>query len=215
MNLVLLGPPGTGKGTISKFIETRFKCTHISTGDLLRNEVARKTEIGLKVEPMMKDGKLVSDFIVLDVLKKRLNELNGHFILDGFPRNLAQGKILDSLLKELNISLDAVIEIDSPSEVIVKRLSSRRQCVDCKRIYGLDVPSEKMGVCDDCGGKTILREDDNSEIVAKRINLYNKITKPLSDFYAEKGLLVKVDGNRTLQEIFPEVEKTLKKFGGD
>jgi len=215
MNLVLLGPPGTGKGTIAKFIETSFKCTHVSTGDLLRDEVANKTNIGLKVEPIMKEGKLVSDSVVLDIMKKRLNELNGFFILDGFPRNLAQGKMLDNLLNELKISLDVVLEIDSPSEVIVKRLSARRQCVNCKRIYGLDVPSEKEGICDDCSGKTVLRADDNPEIVEKRLKLYTETTKPLSDFYKEKGLLVKVDGNRTLHEIFSEVEKTLKKYESD
>ncbi|MFH1391894.1 MAG: adenylate kinase [Candidatus Diapherotrites archaeon] len=215
MNLVLLGPPGTGKGTISKFIETTFKCTHVSTGDLLRDEVAKKTEIGMKVEPIMKDGLLVSDSVVLNILKKRLNELNGYFILDGFPRNLPQGKMLDQLLDELKISLEVVLEIDSPIDVIVKRLSARRQCVDCKRIYGLDVPSKKEGVCDDCSGKTILRADDNPEIVEKRLKLYTETTKPLSDFYAEKGLLIKVDGNRTLHEIFSEVEKTLKKYESD
>ncbi|MCR4369468.1 MAG: adenylate kinase [archaeon] len=209
MNLVLLGPPGTGKGTIAKFIEERFGYTHISTGDLLRGEVAKKTEIGKAIEPVMNEGKLVRDVIVLEILKKKLSKVRKNFILDGFPRNLNQGKMLDLLLEQLGIGLEVVLEIDSDENVIVKRLSARRQCVKCRRIYGLDVPSKKIGVCDDCGAKTVLRKDDAPEVVKKRLGLYNEITKPLSDYYASKGLLVKVDGNLPLQNIFSEVESIL------
>ncbi|MBI4209981.1 MAG: adenylate kinase [Candidatus Diapherotrites archaeon] len=210
MNLVLLGPPGTGKGTIAKFIEVRFGCAHVSTGDLLRDEVASRTAVGLEIEPVMNSGALVDDAIVLRVLEKTLAGLKGKsFVLDGFPRTLEQGEILEPLLARLGIALDLVLEIDSPEEIIVKRLSARRQCVSCKRIYGLDVPSKNEGLCDECGSQTVLRKDDEPEVVKERLRLYNDITRPLSDFYSGRGLLRKIDGDRTLQEIFAEVEKLL------
>ncbi|HZX34346.1 MAG TPA: adenylate kinase [archaeon] len=214
MKLVLLGPPGTGKGTIAEFIEVKLACRHISTGDLLRQEVAKKSGIGKEIEPVMNAGKLVDDAIVLKLLKSELKGGNGSFILDGFPRTLEQGKLLDSLLQEMGISLDAVLEIDSPDELIVKRLSARKQCAKCGRIYGLDVPPKNEGVCDDCGLKVIVRKDDSPKIVRKRLALYKEITQPLSGFYREKSLLIRVDGNRSLQEIFSEVEKLLSAFSG-
>ncbi len=213
MNLVLLGPPGTGKGTIAKFIEIRFGCVHVSTGALLRDEVANKTSLGNEIEPLLHEGKFVADDVVHKILKKRLLSVKGKsFVLDGYPRNISQGKDLDALLAELGIGLDMVLEIDSDRGLIVKRLSARRQCVSCKRIYGLDVPSKKEGVCDECGSETILRSDDATEVVKSRLYLYDQITKPLSDFYEKKSLLRKIDGNRSLQEIFAEVEKMLLKF---
>lgn len=212
MNLVVLGPPGTGKGTISKFIETRFSCTHVSTGDLLREEVASQTELGKKIAPIMAEGKLVEDEIVLKILIDKLSKLKRNFVLDGFPRNLNQGELLDHLLSELGINIDAVLEIDSGDDVIVKRLSARRQCVKCKRIYGLDVPSKDEGKCDDCHAETALREDDRPETVRKRLRVYADTTRPLIDFYKKKKILVKVDGNRTLHEIFSEVERILSKY---
>src|SRR3989344_216200 len=213
MNLVLLGPPGTGKGTIAKFIELRFGCVHISTGDLLRDEVARRTKIGEAIAPLMNEGKLVDDKMVIEILGEKLGSINGKsFVLDGFPRNLEQGEMLEPLLNSLGITLDLVLEVDSDREIIVKRLSSRRQCVKCKRIYGLDVPSKVDGVCDDCGFETVLREDDKPDVVRKRLGLYNEITKPLSKFYAKKLLLKKIDGNRSLHDIFLEVERLLSGF---
>lgn len=215
MNLVLLGPPGTGKGTIAKFIELKFGIVHVSTGDLLRGEVAGQTEIGKKITPIMNAGKLVDDGIVRGVLKAKLASLNGKpVILDGFPRNLTQGKLLVPLLKSLKAKVDLALEIDSSEEVIVRRLSARRQCTKCGRIYGLDVPSKVEGICDDCGSETALRSDDRPEVIRKRLALYNRITKPLSDFYAKENLLEKVDGNRPLQDIFMEVEAIIKRHGG-
>jgi adenylate kinase len=212
MNLIVLGPPGTGKGTISKFIETRFNCTHVSTGDLLREEVAMQTELGKKIGPIMAEGKLIEDEIVLKILIDKLSKLKKNFVLDGFPRNLNQAELLDHLLAELGIQIDVVLEIDSSDEVIVKRLSARRQCIKCKRIYGLDVPSKVEGKCDDCNSETVLREDDKPETVRKRLKIYNETTKPLIEFYKNKKILVKVNGNRTLHEIFQEVEKILSKY---
>lgn len=212
MKLVILGPPGTGKGTIAKFIETRFNCSHISTGDLLREQVSLKTEIGEKIAPTMNQGKLVDDASVLEILKNKLTKMRQTFILDGYPRTIEQGESLDKVLTNLEMHLDSVLFIDSPEEVIVKRLSARRQCTTCKRIYGLDVPSKKDGICDECNGKTVLREDDAPEVVRERIKVYNERSKPMLDFYKEKNLLVRVNGDRSLGEIFMEVERLLSKY---
>ena len=212
MKLVILGPPGTGKGTIAKFVETRFNCYHISTGDLLREQVSLKTEVGEKIAPIMNQGKLVDDASVLEILKNKLTKIGQNFILDGYPRTIDQGESLDKVLTDLEMLLDSALFIDSPEEVIVKRLSARRQCTTCKRIYGLDVPSKKAGFCDECSGKTVLREDDAPGVVRERINVYNERSKPLLDFYKEKNLLVRVNGDRSLGEIFMEVERLLSKY---
>ncbi len=215
MNLILLGPPGTGKGTIAKFIEKRFNYTHVSTGDLLREEVASETSLGKKIAPIIASGKLVEDEIEEKIVIEKISKLKKNFVLDGFPRNITQGEHLDHLLNELGIKIDAVLEIDSSEDIIIKRLSARRQCTKCKRIYGLDVPSKEEGICDDCHSKTILREDDKPEVVKKRLKLYNETTKPLVDFYKKKKILVKIDGNRQLQQIFDEIEKLLQKMESD
>ncbi len=210
MNLILLGPPGTGKGTIARFINQRFSCEHISTGDLLREEVVSNTKTGKEIKEIMNQGKLVDDSIVLAVLKKRILK-SKNFVLDGFPRNLKQAEIFDALLNELGVSIDSVLEIDSTEEIIIKRLTARRQCPKCKRIYGLDVPAKKEGICNDDNEKLFIRDDDKEAVVKERLKLYKKTTLPLVDFYKKKGLLVKVDGNRSLQNIFGEVERVLTK----
>ena len=211
MKLIILGPPGTGKGTISRFIEAKFGCEHISTGDLLRAEVAKKTSIGIKIERILNEGKLVSNETAMQVLSKKIRSLKDGFVLDGFPRNIQQAKLLDGLLSQQKSSLDLVLEIDSDDKVVIERLSSRRQCIKCKRIYGHHVPSKKVGVCDDCGSETIIREDDKSKAIKQRLKIYHKITKPLVTFYTKKKLLMKINGNRSLDKIFPELEKILKK----
>ena len=211
MKLIVLGPPGTGKGTISRFIEAKFGCEHISTGDLLRNEVAKKTGIGKKIEHILNAGKLVTNETAMQVLSKKICSLKDGFVLDGFPRNIEQAKLFDLLLSEQKISLDLVLEVDSDDKVVIERLSSRRQCVNCKRIYGHHVPSKKVGVCDDCGSKTIIREDDKSKAIKQRLKIYHETTKPLVDFYSNKKLLLKINGNQTLEKIFPQIEKILKK----
>ncbi|HZX20422.1 MAG TPA: adenylate kinase [archaeon] len=209
MRLAILGPPGTGKGTIASFIEHTFNLVHISTGDLLREQVAKHTSIGLRIAPIMNAGKLVDEETVTEILKMKIMESGSAFILDGYPRTLSQTQKLEQVLKALKMPLDRVLFIDSPESVIVRRLSARRQCVSCKRIYGLDIPSQKEGICDECHGKTILRDDDNPETVRKRIQVYNETVKPLIAFYKSKKLLVTVNGDRSLQEIFGEIEKLL------
>ena len=211
MKLIVLGPPGTGKGTISRFIEAKFKCEHISTGDLLRTEVAKKTSIGKKIEYILNDGKLVSNKIAMQVLSKKIRLLKDGFVLDGFPRNIGQARLFEGLLIKQKISLDIVLEINSDDKVVIERLSSRRQCIKCKRIYGHQVPSKKIGVCDNCGSETIIREDDKPKAIKQRLKIYHKTTKPLVDFYSKKKLLMEINGNRSLDKIFPQIEKILKK----
>ena len=211
MKLIVLGPPGTGKGTISRFIEAKFGCEHISTGDLLRNEVAIKTSIGKKIRYILNKGKLVSNEIAMQVLSKKICSLKDGFVLDGFPRNIEQARLFDELLIKQKISLGLVIEVDSDDNVVIERLSSRRQCVKCKRIYGHHVPSKKVGVCDDCGSKTIIREDDKPKAIKQRLKIYHETTKPLVEFYSNKNLLIKINGNPSLEKIFPVIEKILKK----
>ena len=211
MKLIVLGPPGTGKGTISRFIEAKFGCEHISTGDLLRTEVAKKTSLGIKIEHILKAGKLVSNEIAMHVLSKKICSLKDGFVLDGFPRNIEQARLFDELLIKQKISLDIVLEVDSDDQVVIERLSSRRQCIKCKKIYGHHVPSKKLGVCDDCGKKTIIREDDKPKAIKQRLKIYHETTKHLVNFYSNKKLLLKINGNQTLEKIFPQIEKILKK----
>ena len=210
MNIILLGPPGTGKGTIAQFIEKTFGLRQISSGDLLREQVKEKTTIGKKVEPIMKEGKLVPDEIILKLITRKVRQLGKTgFVLDGFPRNLEQAKLLDEMLKKEKIGTDIALEISTDEEVIVKRLSARRQCRKCGKIYGIDIKPEKEGVCDNCGGELFMREDDRPEVIKYRLQLYNERTQPLIDYYLEKEKLKSIDGNMHLEEIFDGVLKLL------
>jgi len=211
MNLVLLGPPGTGKGTIAGFIRERFGFEHLSTGDLLREEVKKGTEIGKEAEPLMNEGKLVPDELVAEVIAGKLNGATGKgFVLDGYPRNLDQAKILDKILEENGVSLDLVLNIESSEKEIVKRLSSRRQCPVCGTIYGSEVPPRMPGVCDVDQEKLVQRDDDKEEVVSYRFKLYLEKAKVLIEYYKEKGILVEVDGNRKIPPIFAEIEKIIQ-----
>ncbi len=215
MNLVLMGPPGTGKGTIARFIQERFKFQHLSAGDLLRTEVKNGTEIGKKAEPLMNEGKLVPDDLVAQVIAAKLNGTSGKgFVLDGYPRNFEQAKILDKILGEKDVSLDLVLDVESSEKEIVKRLSSRRQCPVCGTIYGSEVPPKKEGICDNDGTKLVHREDDKPEVIKYRYRLYLEMTKDLAKYYNTKGILVVVDGNRHLPPIFAEIEKIIQSKQG-
>jgi adenylate kinase len=210
MNIIFFGPPGTGKGTIAQYINRKFGYQHISSGDLLRDEVKKKTKIGRQIAPLIKDGKLVEDEIIADIVSKKVKGLSKTgFILDGYPRNINQASMFEKFLQKSKIKIDFVLNIDSKESKIIERLSARRQCTNCKRIFGLDVPPIKDGVCDDCKGQLIQREDDRPEVVKYRLELYKVMTEPVIEFFEKRDLLITIDGNEPLHKIFNKVEKLI------
>ena len=212
MRLVLLGPPGAGKGTQSARLVERLGIPQLSTGDMLRAAVAAGTPIGLKAKALMDAGQLVPDDIVIGIIGQRIDEpdcANG-FILDGFPRTVAQAEALNEILTTLKIELDAVIDYRLPLDEIVSRLSGRRTCSSCKAVYHVKTkPPQVEGICDHCQGTLIQREDDQPESVKVRMAAYEQSTRPLTEFYAREGKLIVVDASGTPQQI---LERALDKL---
>jgi len=217
MNLILLGAPGAGKGTQAKKIVEKYGIPHIATGDILREAVAKGTELGKKAKEYMDRGELVPDEIVIGIVKERLQQPDCEkgFLLDGFPRTLKQAEALDNMLKELGRKIDAVIYIDVPEEEVVKRIVNRRTCRKCGAVYHLIyAPPREPNKCDKCGGELYQRDDDKEETVRQRFKVYMENTAPLIDYYEKKGLLYKVDGTKSIEEVFQQIEEILKKIGG-
>lgn len=201
LNLIFLGPPGAGKGTVAQAVMDKYKLVQVSTGDLLRAEVVSGSELGKKLNAIMVSGGLVGDDLIGQMLAKDLKEKASKvgfsgFILDGFPRTQEQGPMLEKILSDLGQKLTGVIYIESSKEIVVKRLSSRWTCPLCKKVYNTQtVPPKKVGVCDDDGTTLIQREDDKPETIAKRYDTFLAKTSPLIEYYSKKGLLYKYDGN--------------------
>ncbi len=214
MNFVFLGMPGAGKGTQAKIISKKYDIPHISTGDILREAVANKTELGLKAKKYMDEGALVPDELVVSLVKERISQPDCEkgFILDGFPRNLEQAKILEEMLNGIDKTLDTVFFFSLDEEVVVKRLTARRVCSNCGAVYNMIYnPPKVEGICDICGGKLIVRDDDKEETVRNRLKTYNKDTAPLIDYYKEKGLLYTIDASLSVENVTKEIEKHIKK----
>ena len=209
MNLILLGAPGAGKGTQAEVISEALGIPQISTGNILREAVKNGTEFGLKAKTAMESGALVSDEVVIGILKDRIAEddcQNG-FILDGFPRTVPQAEALE----QMGVNIDKVIEISVPDETIQKRLSGRRVCEKCGASYHTEFkPTKIEGTCDKCGGATVIRKDDQPETVIERLNVYHEQTAPLKDFYAKLGKLETVIGQ---EEVADTSKLTLKAVG--
>ncbi|MEJ2719901.1 MAG: adenylate kinase [bacterium] len=204
MNLVILGAPGSGKGTQAARIAEAGNVRHVSTGDLLRDAVARQTPIGKQVESIMAAGKLVSDDIVLELIREVLADRGkwDGWILDGYPRNLAQAEALEGVLKDVGETVDKVICIDLDPEVIVARLSNRRTCGSCKAVYHLvNKPPKVEGKCDACGGDLIHRADDQPETIRKRLDVYDKETLPILGLYEKRYEVCRVDGSKPIDEV--------------
>ena len=210
-NLILIAPPAAGKGTLSESLVKDFNYTHISTGDLLREKQNDGTELGNEIKELMQSGSLVGDDIVTALLKEKLETIEGSFILDGYPRNLKQADILNNLLNELNLNIGKVIYINVSKEVAMERALGRISCSKCGKIYNKYNPEmtpSVEGICDLCGGEIVGRSDDNEESFKVRFDTYVNNTKPLMDYYEEKGLLY-ITNSSTSKEVFEETKKVI------
>lgn len=208
MRIVLLGAPGSGKGTQAKKLMDRYGIPQISTGHILRAAVAARTELGLKAKEAMDAGHLVDDDIVVTMIRERLKEPDAQkgFVLDGFPRSLPQAKALDRELQALGIPLDHVLLIDVEEEALMKRLTGRRTCDSCGHMFNVYYnPPKVQGVCDVCGGDLRQRDDDNEEVIANRLRVYQQQTSPLIEYYESRGLLQRVQGLGDLDQVFERV----------
>lgn len=214
MRIILLGPPGAGKGTQAKKIEEEFGIPQLATGDIIRLAIKEGTEWGKRAEPFVREGQLVPDEVVIGIVKERLSrdDVRNGFILDGFPRTLKQAEALETMLQDLGIAIDAVLYFDVPTEELVRRLSARRVCESCQTPYNLiSSPPKNDEVCDRCGGKLVQRPDDTPEVIRKRLAVYEEQTKPLVEFYKRKGLLRVVPSSGTIEEIYVQVKAVLGK----
>lgn len=215
MRLLILGPPGAGKGTQSDKIVEHYKVKHISTGDMFRENIKGGTELGKKATEYMDKGLLVPDSLVNDMVMDRLSKAdlkeNG-FLLDGYPRNISQAEALKDMLTKLDMPLDAVINIEVPSKFLIDRITGRRVCPKCQRSYHIaNNPPKVEGICDYDGEALITRKDDNEETVKNRIDVYDNETKPLVDFYTKEGIILNIDGTLSIDKTFESIKSKLGK----
>ncbi len=212
MKIIMLGAPGAGKGTQAKKIAEVCKVPHISTGDIFRANIKNGTELGAKAKQYMDKGLLVPDELTCDLVVDRIQQsdcANG-YILDGFPRTIPQAEALTNALKAIDQKMDYAINVEVPDENIIGRMSGRRACVGCGATYHVVYnPTKVEGVCDACGEKLILREDDKPETVKNRLNVYHEQTQPLIDYYKGQEILVEVDGTQNMDDVFTDILKVL------
>lgn len=214
MRIILLGPPGAGKGTQAERLTKELAIPHISTGDIFRAAVKEGTQLGLKAKEYMDSGKLVPDEIVVGIVKERLCQPDcaAGFLLDGFPRTVAQADALAESLHDLGEKLDAVISIDVRDEELVDRLTGRRVCRECGATYHVRFnPPQSAGKCDNCGGELYQRDDDTVETVSKRLEVYHQQTAPLLKYYTDKGLLLPIDGGQPMEAVFQSIMNALRR----
>lgn len=212
MNIILFGAPGAGKGTQSELLISRLGMKQISTGDLFRAAIKGQTDLGKKAQEYMDEGQLVPDSIVIGMVEEVLDKGILNFILDGFPRTVAQAEALDSLVSKKGLSIDKAIFLEVPMAILMDRLTGRRVCKNCAAVYHvISKPSKVEGVCDNCGGEVIQRNDDKAEVIGTRLKTYEEFTSPLKEFYKKTGKYIEVDGNRDTGDVFKEIEKIIKK----
>lgn len=212
MKIIMLGAPGAGKGTQAIKIAEKYGIPHISTGDIFRANIRNGTELGKKAKEFMDKGALVPDELTCDLVVDRIHQddcKNG-FVLDGFPRTIPQAKALDAALDKDGESIDHAIDIEVPDQNIVKRMGGRRACLNCGATYHIiSAPPKTEGICDNCGGKLTIREDDKPQTVQERLSVYHQKTQPLIDYYKKAGILDQVDGTQPLDQVFSMIEEVL------
>lgn len=212
LRIILLGPPGAGKGTQAVKIVEKYGIPHISTGDIFRESIKKGTELGKKAQEYMNKGELVPDDLVIAIATARLleDDCKNGFLLDGFPRTVYQAEKLDEFLEAHNSKIDKVVDISVGKEELMIRLTGRRVCKKCGASYHIvNIPPKKEGVCDICGGPLIQRDDDNAETAANRIEVYEEQTRPLVDYYKKAGNLVLIDGTTGLENVFADIVRAL------
>ncbi|MDI6861039.1 MAG: adenylate kinase [Caldisericia bacterium] len=212
MIIILLGNVGVGKGTQGKLIMKKYNIPYFATGDIFRENIEKSTPLGVKVKEIVRQGKLVSDELVNEIVFDKINNLE-NFILDGYPRTLNQALAFENFLKEKNKEVNIVLYIDVPEEIIIKRLSGRRICPKCGRIYNiyLDKP-KKDEICDFDGEKLVTREDDKVDVIQKRIDEFKQKTYPLVEFYEKRMKLCRINGNREVNEVFNDISKIIDDY---
>lgn len=212
MKIIMLGAPGAGKGTQAKKIADKYQIPHISTGDIFRANIKNGTELGKKAKTYMDQGLLVPDELVVDLVVDRLaqEDCKNGCVLDGFPRTIPQAESLDAALAAKGEAIDYAIDVDVPDENIISRMSGRRACVACGATYHIvHIPTKVEGVCDRCGERLILRDDDKPETVKKRLDVYHAQTQPLIEYYTKKNVLKSVDGTQDMEAVFQAIVNIL------
>ena len=216
MYIILLGAPGAGKGTLAKMMEKKFGIPHLSTGDILRDNVNKKTCVGNQAKKYMDNGKLVPDDVMIQMVKERVLEedCKTGFILDGFPRTMEQAEALKLIFNEFNVIVDAIFNLEASRDIIIGRLSGRRICKGCEAIYHIkNIPPKFEDKCDKCGDRLYQRDDDKKDVVKKRLMVYKTQTKKLISYYEKQDSFYEIDANKKADEMFMEACKDLEKAG--
>ncbi len=213
MNLLIIGAPGAGKGTMSELILEKYHLVHVSTGDMLRAAVKAGTPVGLKAQEYMNKGALVPDEVIHDIIVERLSQddMEAGFLFDGYPRTGNQAEDLDSILKQIGKKIDCVINLNIADEELIKRITGRRLCPTCGEIYNIYFkPTQKEGICDKCGAELIQRKDDNLESLEVRLSEYHKNTQPVIEYYEKAGIVRHVDASKGVDEVFADIKAVLE-----
>lgn len=213
MNIILMGPPGAGKGTQAEKLVNEYGLTQISTGDLFRKALSEQTKFGVIAKYFMQFGHLVPDDYTIEMVREYLKEntFENGFILDGFPRTIVQARELEHIAKEFDFTIDAIINLAIPEEKLIKRLSGRRTCKNCGHTFHVEFnPPKEEGICDHCHGELYQREDESEEAVKVRLDTYNKQTRPLIDYYTMKGTIINVNGDQSMEDVLKDIKKSLE-----